>query len=108
MSRRLLALAAALTSTLALASACTNDEPELSKAEILSELEGRELTAAELAQKEEVAQTLCRLDDEVLVELWSRLSAKQLEFQDFVFSRECDGRSQLYAETTGRFAVDGS
>ncbi|MEZ5227595.1 MAG: hypothetical protein R2710_13230 [Acidimicrobiales bacterium] len=35
MSRRLLALAAALTSTLALASACTNDEPELSKAEIL-------------------------------------------------------------------------
>ncbi|MEZ5227596.1 MAG: hypothetical protein R2710_13235 [Acidimicrobiales bacterium] len=43
---------------------------------------------------------------------WSNCGAgcrrNNSEFQDFVFSRECDGRSQLYAETTGRFAVDGS
>ena len=84
---------------------CSGSEPELSDAEILNELEGRELTTAELAEREQVANTLCRLDDAVLVEVWDQLSAKQLEFQDFVFSRTCDNRSQLYAEATGRFAV---
>ncbi len=84
---------------------CSGSEPELSDAEILNELEGRELTTAELAEREQVADTLCRLDDAVLVEVWDQLSAKQLEFQDFVFSRTCDDRSQLYAEATGRFAV---
>ncbi len=89
-------------------SACTDDPPEPTTGELLSELEGRELTAAEIAQREQVAQTLCRLDDRVLVEIWSQLSATQLEFQDFVFSRECERRSQLYAEATGRFAVEGN
>jgi hypothetical protein len=42
----------------------------------------------------------------VLVAIWSQLSATQLEFQDFVFSRECERRNQLYAEATGRFALD--
>ncbi len=108
MTTRLTALAAALIATVLVVGGCSDSEPELTTAEILSELEGRELTAAELAQREQVAQTLCRLDDTVLVEIWSQLSAKQLEFQDFVFSRECESRSQLYAESTGRFAVSGN
>ncbi len=98
-------LAAAVMAGSLLFSACTDDEPERTDAELLSELEGRELSAAELAQREQIAQTLCRLDDRVLTEIWNQLSAQQLEFQDFVFSRACENRSQLYAEATGRFAV---
>ncbi len=86
---------------------CTDDKPELTDAQLLNELEGRELSAAELAEREQVAQTLCRLDDAVLIDVWDQLSVKQLAFQDFVFSRVCERRSQLYAEQTGRFAITG-
>lgn len=87
------------------AASCSDPEPEKSTAEILAELEGRELSAAEVAEREQVAQLLCRLDDTVLIEIWDRLSASQLEFQDFVFSRACSGRTALYAEQTGRLSL---
>lgn len=103
--RRPFTLATAFAFTF-LAVSCSDPEPEKSTAEILAELEGRELSAAEVAEHEQVAQLLCRLDDAVLIEIWDRLSAQQLEFQDFVFGRECTGRNGLYAEQTGRFALN--
>ena len=38
-----------------LSSACTTDDPEPTMAEMLAEIEGRELTEAEVAEREEVA-----------------------------------------------------
>jgi hypothetical protein len=88
------------------AGACSGDGDDQSTAEILAELEGRSLTPAEVAEREEVATMLCGLDDEVLRRIWSQLDADQLEFQDFVFGRQCLTRSALYAEVTGRFATE--
>ncbi len=88
------------------AAACTRADPEPTNAELLAELEGRTLTPAEVAQREEIADLLCGLDDEILVRLWAQLEPSQLEFQDFVFVRQCPERNQLYAEATGRFKVN--
>lgn len=86
--------------------ACSDDEEPPSTAELLNELEGRELSPAEVAERQQVAELLCRLDDAVLTQIWDRLSTPQLEFQDFVFGRVCQDRSALYAEVTGRFIVN--
>ncbi len=101
--RRLLALGLAV----GLLVSCSSSDPEPSTAELLAELEGRELSPAEVAEREQVAQVLCGLDDAVLVELWGRLSVPQLEFQDFVFGRQCPERNALYGQTTGRFVTNG-
>lgn len=85
--------------------ACTSDSAEPTTADVLAELEGRSLTPAEVAAREQVAQLLCGLDDEILTTVWAQLKSTQLEFQDFVFSRQCPERNELYARATGRFAV---
>jgi hypothetical protein len=85
---------------------CSDDAPEPTTAELLAGLEGRPLTPAEVAQREQVADLLCGLDESVLREVWDRLDRRQLEFQDFVFSRQCPERNALYAQVTGRFAVE--
>ena len=95
-----------LTAVVMFAPACSPGDAEPTNAELLAELEGRELTPAEVAQKEQVAELLCRLDDEVLVRIWDQLEPSQLAFQDFVFSRQCGVRNQLYAEATGRFKFE--
>lgn len=95
-----------LLAFLAGATACTRADPEPTNADLLAELEGRALTPAEVAQREEIADLLCGLDDEILVRLWAQLKPAQLEFQDFVFVRQCPQRNQLYAEATGRFKVN--
>lgn len=89
----------------ALLGACTNDTAEPTTADVLAQLEGRSLTPAEVAAREQVAQLLCGLDDEILTTVWAQLTSTQLEFQDFVFSRQCPERNELYARATGRFAV---
>lgn len=89
----------------ALLGACTSDSAEPTTADVLAELEGRSLTPAEVAAREQAAQLLCGLDDEVLTTIWARLTSTQLEFQDFVFSRQCPERNELYARATGRFAL---
>lgn len=88
--------------------ACTRSDPEPTTAELLAEIEGRELTEAEVAQRQEVADLLCGLDDEVLRRIWDQLEPSQLEFQDFVFGRHCQTRNRLYAEETGRFRFEDS
>ncbi len=86
--------------------ACSSSEPETTTLEdVLTEIEGREPTPAEVSQREKAAQLLCRLDDRVLVEIWSQMDSEQLQFQDFVFTRRCPDRNPLYAETTERFVT---
>ncbi len=83
---------------------CSNQDDEPTTAELLAELEGRVLTPEELAQRNEIADVLCRLEDPVLTAVWDGLSTRQLEFQDIVFGRECPMRLELYRATTGRLA----
>ncbi len=100
----LLSLSAVLTTALG---ACSDPPDEPTTADVLAELEGRALTPAEVAAREQVARLLCGLDDNVLQAVWSKLRPSQLEFQDFVFSRQCPQRNELYAKATGRFSVEG-
>lgn len=102
--RRTLAFTLAV---LTLASACIGGDDEPSNAELLAEIEGRLLTPAEIAEREERADVLCGLDDDVLIKIWEQLETTQLEFQDFVFGRHCQERNQLYADATGRFRFEG-
>lgn len=92
-------------SLLLLGSACSDDEPEQTAEELLAEIEGRTLTPEEIDQRQEVAELLCVLDDEVLLEIWSELDAPDLAFQDYVFTRVCQDRNALYGQATGRFTT---
>ncbi len=89
------------------ATACSKGEAGPTQAEVLAAIEGRQLSQAEVEEREQVAQALCRMDAAVLQEIWRELDADQLEFQDFVFTRTCAERNAFYAETTGRFSADG-
>lgn len=83
-------------------SACGNGSKEPSAAELLQEIEGRPLTAAELAEREQIAAMMCSFDDDLLLTIWDQLSTRQLAFQDFVFGRSCPNKTPLYREATGR------
>ena len=83
--------------------ACSRDEDEPTFGELVSDLEGEELSQGEVARRRELAEFLCGLDAAVLEALWARLDPRQLEFQDVVFGVECPGRLQEYAVATGRF-----
>ncbi len=86
---------------------CGSDgEDEASTEELLEQLEGRDLSPAEVAEREEVATLLCGLDDQVLIEIWGQLDTAEFAFQDIVFSRTCPERLSLYAAETGRFVVE--
>lgn len=87
----------------ALLSACSNDEPEVTRAELLAEIEGRSLSEAEIEERESIARSLCQMDDDVLRAMWAEMNSDQLAFQDFVFTQECGDRNPLYADSTGRF-----
>lgn len=93
-----------LTACLSALAACSDKAEEPTTAQLLAEVEGRPLTPAEVAEREQVAALLCRLDDAVLLEIWDRLEPGQLEFQDFVFVRHCPQRNELYGQATGRFS----
>ncbi len=99
-------VAVALTVCL-LAPACGgDDEPELTFEDRLVELEGRSLTPAEVAERVEIGETLCRLDDQILDEMWQQLSDDQLDFQDLIVAELCPERAVLYAGHTGRFVTE--
>ncbi len=86
--------------------ACSDDDPESTRAELLAEIEGRSLSEAEIEEREAVARALCQMDDDVLRAVWADMNSEQLAFQDFVFTQECGDRNPLYAASTGRFATD--
>lgn len=99
--RLLLAVLFALASG---ATACSDDEPELTFTERLELIEG-ELTVEQLAEREQLASLLCNADPDVLVEVWRQSDAKQLEFHDLVVAQVCPEHYELYAVQTGRFEV---
>ena len=102
MLRTLVVLAVVL-----LASACGGEEePELTLEDRLEVIEGRPLTAVEVADRLSVASALCELDEPILDAVWRRLSEEQLEFQDFVFAHICPDRSIFYAGLTGRYVTE--
>lgn len=88
------------------AAACSDDEPEVTRADLLAEIEGRSLSEAEIEERESVARALCQMDDDVLRAVWAEMDNDQLAFQDFVFTQECGDRNPLYADSTGRFATE--
>lgn len=90
-----------------LASACGSDgEPELTLEERLEAIEGRALTAVEVADKLSVAEALCVMDEAVLDAVWRQLTDDQLAFQDFAFGQICPDRSVFYAGLTGRYVTE--
>lgn len=100
--------AAVAVAALLLGGACSgDDDDEPTFGELVEEIEGEDLTQGEVARRREVAQFLCGLDRELLVEVWDQLSPRQLEFQDVVFRVECPDRLSEYAAATGRFRTDG-
>ncbi|MEM9655915.1 MAG: hypothetical protein AAGA65_27770 [Actinomycetota bacterium] len=90
-----------------LAAACGGDEvPELTLEDRLEELEGRALTAGEVAARLNTASAICAMDDPVLDAVWRRLSEDQMAFQDFIFAHICPDRSIFYAGLTGRYVTE--
>lgn len=77
--------------------ACGNGDEELTTAEVLAKLEGRTLTDEELTERLAMADLLCGFENRVLVGVWERLDARQLEFQDWVFGEHCPQRLGAYA-----------
>lgn len=102
---RLVSIAVGVALVVAACGGADDGETE-STQDLLEELEGRPLSPAEVAERTEVFDLLCGLDDDVLVAVWSELSPADFEFQDIVFTSACPERLPLYAEETGRFVVD--
>lgn len=85
---------------------CSDDEPELTVEQRLEAVEGRTLSPNEVDQLLSLADDLCRLDEVVLDNLWTKLDGDQFDYQDFVFGYQCPERSTLYALHTGRVVTD--
>ncbi len=105
MRRTLITVAVATAMTIGI-SACSDDDPEVTRADLLAEIEGRSLSEAEIEERESVARALCKMDDDVLRAVWAEMDNDQLAFQDFVFTQECGDRNPLYAASTGRFSTE--
>ncbi len=105
MRRTLITAVVATVMTLS-AAACSDDDPEVTRADLLAEIEGRSLSEAEIEERESVARALCQMDADILRAVWAQMDNDQLAFQDFVFTQECGDRNPLYAESTGRFSTE--
>lgn len=104
--RRILIATGVATVMVLVITACSDDDPEVTRAELLTQIEGRSLSEAEIEERESVARALCEMDDDVLRAIWAEMDNEQLAFQDFVFTQECGDRNPLYADSTGRFATE--
>ena len=98
-------VAVAIVGLALIAAACGDSEPEVTMAERLADVEGRELTETELNDRLAVGATLCGMSDGVLDALWRTLNERQLNFQDVVFGHICPERSVFYAGLTGRYVT---
>lgn len=90
----------------AVGAACSDGDDEPTFGELVSEIEGEELSQSELARRREVAEFLCTLERPLLEALWADLTPRQLEFQDVVFRVQCPDRLGEYAAATGRFRAE--
>ncbi|MEM8925622.1 MAG: hypothetical protein AAGD35_19120 [Actinomycetota bacterium] len=77
---------------------CGGGDEELTTAQMLAKLEGRTLTEEELTERLALADLLCGFENRVLLGVWERLDARQLEFQDWVFGQHCPQRLGAYAD----------
>lgn len=101
------AFAVPVTALLALvAGGCSEDPEPATAAELLQELEGRELSAVEETEQLATMEWICDFDDSLLAAMWAKLDDEQLRYQDIAFGRICPERNALYAQETGRFATD--
>lgn len=100
------AVVAVLFLSLSLGACGDDEEPELTFEDRLELLENRRLTPAEVAERAEVGEALCRLDDAILDGIWIKLDDDQLAFQDIVFASLCPERAILYAGHTGRYVTE--
>ena len=55
-------LISGLSALLILGAACSDDEPDVSRAELLAQIEGRSLSGAEIEEREAVARALVMPD----------------------------------------------
>jgi hypothetical protein len=63
------------------------------------------MSPVEISDRLEVADSLCRLDEAVLVEVWAQVEPTSFRFQDFVVGERCPERAVLYAQQTGRYVT---
>ena len=88
---------------------CGGADDDLTLEEQLSKLAGHPLSVSEIDETLALADTMCGFDTKVLTEIWSRLDARQLEFQDYVFGQHCPDRLTVYETarlTTGAVPED--
>ncbi len=88
---------------------CGGGDDDLTLEEQLSKLAGHPLSVSEVDETLALADTMCGFDTKVLTEIWSRLDARQLEFQDYVFGQHCPDRLTVYETarlTTGAVPED--
>jgi len=78
--------------------ACGSGSEELTIEQQLQKLAGRTLTSTEVEQQLALADLMCGFDNRVLTQIWERLDARQLEFQDYVFGQHCPDRLAVYEE----------
>lgn len=76
---------------------CGTSDPELTTEQFLEKLKGRPMTSIEVDEQLELAELFCGFQGPMLNEIWARLDARQLEFQDFVFGQHCPDRLSVYA-----------
>lgn len=79
-------------------SACGGGSEELTVEQHLEKLTGGPLSSVEVDEQLALADTMCGFDGRVLIQIWDRLDARQLEFQDYVFGRHCPDRLSVYEE----------
>lgn len=75
-----------------------SEPTDLTEAEQLRKLEGHPLSQLEIDNRLELADLMCGFDRRLLQQIWSKLDAKELEFQDFVFGQRCPDQLLLYSD----------
>ncbi len=89
-------LAGALALTIALAG-CGEDVEPRTMEDVLSEVEGTRLSAAEAAALVETADLMCALDGSVLSKALTQVDPDRLNYLDWVFSQRCPERASIYS-----------
>lgn len=79
-------------------SGCSDPEPERSMRDILSEIEGTQLTPAETQVLVDTANLLCAMNQDALKPVLSEVDANRLDFLDWVFSEHCGARERVYKQ----------
>ena len=77
---------------------CGEDVEPRTMEDILSEVEGTRLSAAETASLVETADLMCGMKGSVLAKTLTEVDPERLNYLDWVFSDRCPERNGVYAE----------